>query len=627
MTTIDWLIRHVVLHQPFLRNKIFYHVRTALNCRTINYKFCIKLGFLLSNQYFELIKLKLQNKEYLYLDDSIDARIGLFKLKDVDLFIAIFNQLDDNDYAIINTIDDILMFCLRLQKRKKQQQDNDSTSYDNKILEYLLFGQQRLVLKKTVNFYKAICKRGYLKIIQCLKDDFNRFLSFEYKYFFSLAISSKNILLVKELYDKNLFNKLELHDKEDLLAESVQTGSIELFTLVSEYFANSFFIFKLRRKEFYNDSLLFYFFISAIKSNSFDMYMHIINTFGMSFLDQEQTIHPSLLALEFPTKEIIDHLLSKNLVPSSQVLHLCVCALQKGKYALYEQLQTYFNVSFVTIRECYELVGAMNIPYDDITRVDYLVNKLMVPINFEDVVRSASYPETFKLLFTRLNKSELPDLYAQINSIIFNACMGNAGEVLLCLYNEFGGDFPKALIWDWIPLDCTLKTLQIALTIDPPTQEIVPSLFKVLEQLAQTCKNNISVFELLFDVMYNGPSPLTRDPNDYIGVFKGAIRGGRILTLQYLYNQGLTIPTKASYIEILKDAAQYGRLTIIKYILEHQQQYSIPLTPLIETSMKAHKYDCVDYLLPKEVSQTLTIKELVQYCTNYINIQESQLMS
>jgi len=628
MTDTDKLFRQVVLKEPFLRNRIYYHVCTALNCRTINYKFCVKLSILLQNNYFELIKLKLQNKEYLYLD-GMDGITQLFRLKDLDLFIAIFNQLNDQDYEFINSLD-ALNLCVELQ----HQYQHDNNTYDNKALEYLLFGQQRLVFEKSLEFYKSICIRGYLGIIKRLKSDlFNGMDSKQYTLIFYPAIQSKNILLVKELYNKSLFNGLEIYNKEMMLAESVKTGSIEIFTLVSEYFADSFFFFQLRRKDFYTNNLLGFLFGAAVKGNSFDMYMHLINTFDMSFLRQHKMMYyenPFLLAVQLPTNEIIEHLINNNLLSDDYATYLCLSAMQRGKYALFQQLKTYFKDKILGVPHAYQMASEVDPPFNDLSRVEYILDTLKVPIKVMDIIRSAQYPQTFKYLFERYNKAEMPNLYAQINTIVSYVCMYNTPEVLLYLHNEHAVDFTKTRVWTslCIPPLCSLKTLQIAITIYPPTQDIVPTLSKVLEYFAQNCKtNNISMFELLFDIMYNGPSALTRDPNDYIGAFRGAIRGGRILTLQYLYNQGLTIPTEITYIELLKEAAQYGSLSIIKYILEHQQQYSIPLTPLKETSMKAHKYDCVDYLLPKEVSQTLTIKELVQYCTNYINIQESQLMS
>jgi len=623
MTTIDKLFRHVVIIDTFLRNKIFYHMSTALNCRTINYKFCVKLSFLLFNRYFELIKLKIKNKEYLYLD-GMEGVNQLFRLKDVDLeiFIAIFNQLDDQDYKLISSVGDILQFYFK-QQPEDNRNSTTTINYDNKILEYLLFDQKRLVLNKSIDFYKTLCKRGYLKIIQRSGSYFSRLVPLEFKYLFAAAISSKNILLVKELYDKSLFNSMELHNKQQMLLDSIETKSLPLFTLVSKYFANSFFLMKLRRKEIYTKTLLKFLLIRSLKANSFDIFMYLVNTFDMS-LSEYQYIF--ILAIELPTNQIIDYLLSKNLVPNNDVNEMCLSALQRGKYTLYEQLQTYFNNNIDMVPEDYQMGGEYDPPFKDISRVEYLINKLNVRIRVTDVIKSTEYPETFKCLLDKLNKSELPKLYAEINSIIAHVYMYNTPEVLMYIHNEHGVDFTKTIIWTSLCIhpQCSLKTIQTVLTIYPPTLELVPTLCKVLEHFAHKCKtNNISAFELLFDVMYNGPSALTRDPNDYIGVFKGAIRGGRILTLQYLYNQGLTISTITTYIELLKEAAQYGSLSIIKYILEHQQEYEIPLTSITETAMIAKKYDCVDYLLHKEVSQNLTIKELVHYCIDDFNMEGS----
>ncbi|KAF2071782.1 hypothetical protein CYY_006889 [Polysphondylium violaceum] len=592
---MDSLFRQVVFLDSFLRKKVFQQVAHGLNCRTINYKYCVKLSFLLDRKYYQLIKLKLANKEYLYLD-GVDGVKALLALQDIDLFVGIIEQLDDESFSMLGKVDDVLYYC--------SQQGN------YKALQYLL-QQKRKQFWKSISFFESICSKGYMDIVAKFKTEMFGFLHpYSYKGIIQETISTKNTQYIKDIFNKNLFNNMTLEDKESVLVSSAETGSIEVFKLISLYFAESFFFFGYRKKDFYTNNLLARLFSAAVKANGLEIYMHLFKTFDLSFLNVYSFTllgNPFNDLVRHPTEDMINHVMDNNLLNLSHLNQMSFYALQNRKFQVYQKfkaimptlkLPSHFRLSYVNPP-----------PFDDIPLIEYIVDTLRTPLEVLDLFKSTENLEAFKYIWGRIGIDK--DIYFHINTIISCVHQNNNPDVLLYLYHECGVNFEKTRIWSTlsIPPLCSLKTLRTVIAICPPTLDMMPCLAKALEFFAQRCTvQNTRLFTLMFETMYQ----LSNDPIHFTGAFRGAIRGGRILTLQYLYDKGLRIPTQEEYTMLLEEAASTGSCSIIKYILENHRQYDLPLRPLTEQAMLSQKYDCVDYLLPRDFC--LTIKDLVKYC-------------
>ncbi|KAF2069277.1 hypothetical protein CYY_009404 [Polysphondylium violaceum] len=614
---MDDLFRQIFFN-PTLNENIFHHVVHDVNYRTINYKYCLNFSWLIKNQYFELLRTKSNNDEYILLYQ--ERKKDIFKITDLELFILCFKMIRDvynNSSMEIGALE----YCAK---------------YNNwNVVKYLI--NQKYAFKSGF-FLECAAAKGNQSMVKLFCQHAK--VSLRSQAFLN-AVSSRDRDIVGMVFKhfREEFNRQLLQDREDILVAAMETGDLELFKIVKNQFKRSFTFYRLRT--IFHKPLLWRLYGASMKN--FDTYKYLYEHFGTSLnpnaaktgstnispskavekcsaatsASPSATIHPFVFAATHGSDDIIQHAMEKKLINKNtmSIAALSEAALLNGHFDLYKTICKNYNSS---ITPSTAHLGKMSSLPTSIDQVIYMVENLRLPYCKYSIQRSASHStEIFKYLYEKsFGQWEFSSDLSFINHIIAQGYKENNIEVIHYLSDK-GVCFANSNLWsDLVKLDPNqcYKLLYTLFSIQPPTYSDLPLLIKALEYFSQHSRN-VNVFKLVYHQVVH---ELSYDPLDLSQLLSLAAKGGRLQTFIFLFQQGVR-PYGMDYLKLLEEASLYGSLQIMKYIIQNYFN-TLYLNPnIIENAIKHNHYNIIDYLIPFYPNYTsqdpnfLEIKEMFSY--------------
>jgi len=554
---MDVLFRQVFYQQPFIRKNIFYQVVNDSNCKTVNYRYCYGLNWMIEDRYFELLKLKLRNKEYLHMGKVVIWGFGIFKIRDLDIFkqiLPLYSQYNRDYYGAVE-------HCCRNENWVVAKYlIEQKTSYsDTQVLEIVTEKGSVEMLEYLLQFPIA----GIVVVT------LNTFL---------YAIVSKNQRLVSMVFEcgRHCFVKLYPEEKDRVLVAAMSSGSQEIFRIVQKHYERSFYFFAVRKRSFYHKELVWKLLNASVVS--FVMFKYCVDMFGIPLVS---------------TTAAVDHQdESSGSSDLCRIKDICLAAIGYGQGDIVGYLISKGLVNHGTTTPPPVIVGELD-------KAKYIVEYLQIPIKQIDLEKSIRSTEVFKYLYESSKGSEVHLDPSFINNIISQAYIDNNIDMVIYLHQQglLKPQSRDSVVWSSLlhmdPNNCT-NMLNTLFTLHYPTHKDIPSLIRGLENFALRSKR-FKVFQMLFDHIYQH---ISRDHSLYYNCFKLTARGGRLVSLRYLFEQGL-LPEDP--LKVLQEAAHTGVLSILKYLIENHDSFknaASNTTSLLEKSIANNHLDCVEYLIP-----------------------------
>ncbi|KAF2069278.1 hypothetical protein CYY_009405 [Polysphondylium violaceum] len=599
------LLFNQVYFNSFIKKQILDHLVHSINYKTINYKYCFDVAWLIRNENYGLLASKLHHHEYLYLDKY---RIkDLFKIKDKKLFIQCFEKFrvyydnhggivcghyQDTEANVNNVQSSVLEFAV--------EHDNDDAFMYLFDRQYQFTGSLLLEL---------LCTKGKLDLIRyiatSMKEIPNQYVSVEC---FLKAVKCQDKELVALLFQLfgEFFSSQSLENREKILIESLDYGGLEIFNLVQKYFQESIFLFSLRKGLIYNKTMLWTLYLCTLKS--YKTFTYLLDHFDLSFTQIEQEpdffISPHIVASSFGDSLVVKHMLETNKSLQQDIDPMCFNALVEAHFEMYSMIKTHYNSPLVPLPRFFK-IGCMKEKSLTCENVKYLVETLKADISREDLERSGPF-EVFKYLFLHhqniksgLESNGLND-YTFVNSVIDRAYKQSNIDYIVLLHKQ-GVSLKENHVWsrdlelfgnlDKRVAQHFLKTL---ISICPPSVDDLETLVKALEYFCRH-SDNVNIIKLLYGqvIAISGDSDTDTRPS-----LSHAAQGGRFQTLLFLFNKNLK---PNNYYELLEAAARGGSITVMKYIFE---KYAFHLSniqshpKILENAIMYNHLNCVEYLVP-----------------------------
>jgi len=582
---MDKILFKKVIFNSFINKQIIYHMINDVNYRSINYKYCFNVSWLIGNSYFKLLACKLKNNEFLLLDkEKIDC---VFAIKEIDLFVKCFKRFQVHFDAYGGVTCNLTGHGVLELAIENQNYDAFKFLFEHKYNFAGPFLLEYLVKSGCLSLIKDLCTDHIVSThpdmisITC----------------FLLAIESKRLDIVSFLFQhfQQYFSQQSLENRERILISSADSGDLDIFCKVQQYFHESVFLFSIRKSLVYNKEFLSKLFYNSFRS--YQVYKFINDNFDLSFIQQENDTHPFYSAVPNSDKEVFQKLLdtySKNINDYGIIEDICLMALICGDFDRYKLIREYFSGSLLSIPKSFR-VSKMN--NKSMENIKYVVEILKTPIYINDLIALAECPlHVFQFAYQHIDQSSISIF--MVNRII-SVVYRNRNLDILFYLSEQQVSFIGSNLWsdleelDYLSVDISL--LKRLVLIQPPKVDDLPALAEILQRVSQISQN-IDLVKLFYEQVVN----VSGDPVvDTRTCFSKAAKGGRIQTMKFLFEQQMT---PNNFFKLLEEASAAGSLNIIKYLFEN---YNQPLLNGIESNPKIlekailHNHlNCVEFLLP-----------------------------
>jgi len=560
-----------------IRNNILYYIINDVNCKTINYRHCYDVYWLIINKHWELLKYKLKNKEYLNCTE--DGIRESFKIDDLQLFIMLFNRF----------------------KNIYKEHWNGKTHSGHAIKICAGYGKWHLVfylMEQGFNYQFgelitiAIILNNY-EILKELKLREKNFITTKLSYAdLDYLLNGRDKRIISFVFSQFKFKDLTIEQCESVLVKAMKMD-LEIFKSVQRYIESTFYFFSWRRDKFYHQDLLYKLYKSSVHSiaNCKYLHEHFDMSFALSFQSQD---NPFVEIGFYGNVQVFQYLIDNNMFNENYI------------QATIDESVRCLNIDFIkhiisNVRpidmEQYD-EDYIQADYKSLEDAQYMIEVLGVHVKELDV-ESASSIEEFKYYYNRFIQEGNIMETDLLNHIIYSCFQFNNAEILLYLHQQ-GVSFLDTDLWSYLGdlfdnVDCT-KLFETLFTIYPPTLanfDDLPDSYQIIEFWFDP-----KYFIMLFNYIVNN---LSSDLTNFSSCYKVVARSGRIKILEFLFNHQIPV---TSYTDILEEASRYGNLNIIKYIIYNRSQEvsNTDKISILDLSLEFNHFDCAEFIFP--------------YCTN-----------
>jgi len=591
---MDILFR-TVFNQIFIRKSIFYHVENDIDCKSIKYKYCYHLEWLIRNNHIELLRYKLKNNEYLYIDSNSQR---IYQIKDETLFKQCFLRVKERIKNYSFGKDDPLTLAAQNQNYHAFKYLFEVEKYcngivDNEQASYFL----GLVIKMgDIDLVKKCL--GYIKVITSHLP-------------FTCAIGTRDVEMIKLLTDlpkKEYVEMLMLvQNYNKILKAAMSTLDIGIFEMVRKFIEDS-----NVNKEYSKDQLLLWQLLD-ISTKSLETFRYMADNFDISFISNVITpprllkipLHPFCSAVSYGRKDIILYLSNKGLTKNIHVESMASTALLDGNLDIYEFISNTFKRSQTLVPMGFSFEKMKYPPLSVTKELKYIFEVLKVPVNEHDLVTAATISlDVFKYIYELLK----PDLSIfnklYIVERIFQTAITNGRLDIITYMYQQGVTLNSVWIHIWSisnadkdPINVIkfLNTLIIAEPLESNhlTRANIPMILKC------TVMHNFKVFKYLFELLYKYAR---NDKEMIIQILLKAAQSGRIKAIKYIYENPM-IQFNRDNSEVIKTAVTNNQSKIVSYLLnnhstkELKKDLSLNAYIIIE-AINNNDLQCVECLVP-----------------------------
>jgi len=587
-----------------LRNQIYQEVRNA-NTRTYNYKHCYNVGWLIKYKYFELLRVKLKNNEYLFYD--IESYSSIVDIVDLELFIQCYSRMLEHFIYLAPPDNQNDRIMIRGAKNKNWE-----------ALKYLV---QTHKIKYNIHVLSEACQQGNLEICKHIYENSKNSLKAEQR-LFNCAIFSKKLSVVEWVFKsfKSEFSKLDTKTTESILFVAVSCGDVGIFKIVREYLENSIPLFSVRKKSVYSSMTLWQMHYNAMGHH--ERLMFICQEFDVkyTFKNFPKSIpHPLYGAVSHGSEETIKYLLDNKKITLDNLGNIAHTIVNQQRFHTYEIIRNYFSLPVTYIQIEIETIRDI---FTQLETVKYLVETLNITYFSEHELSKISSVSIFKYLYEHPS-GQFTQQLEQRSFIILLFCfmIRNTNVDLLDYICQKGllsrthfaleavssggmaADVNSHSFNIWKPLldlhtdDCRIvEFLNLLFSRVMFPDNLSSSLaLRLLEHHSGT--HNLEAFKILFKEIHKRID----DPILYSTCFSSCAQQGRLQSLKFLYDQGLK-PFKL--IDVIMVSIKSNNAAVLKYLVETHYTTDIEDNTLLDKAIIANHFSCVEYILSSNILST-----------------------
>jgi len=563
---MDQLFQFVFFKHAYIRNNIYYQLSNGNNKKSIKYKDFSNLNILINNDYIEIVKSKLKNREFMTYD--MKTKKDICKIKQPDIFQQCLERFDHHFNSYLK--DQFVIWAA------------DQNNWH--LVSYLMDKGYNYNIHTLM---ESACSKGQTELVKKLSK-MTKTVSLNS---FIFAILSKNQEIVKSVfeYGQTSFATIGKLDRERVLIDSLAIGNLEIFKIVKKYFEDTNALFSFVRWFGYQQQLIWRLYVVSVIN--FETYKYIFDNFDLSFTRTEKPPHdiqyPPVAATEFGSEQVLIHMFENNLVVPDCINRMTAKALPYGHINLYELFKNQYKLD-VSL-EGFNLSGIKNF-FPTLGQVKYIVEHLGIQLHKNDLLFAAKSPEIFKYIFEKGS-------FDPTMEHLYYCCKHNNLDTIKFLYQKGLVNIEWTIISNHIlvinPNNC-FDILKLLFTLYRPTIDDLPELMKNLEDASKKCTNS-SVFRFLFAQVHK----YTTSSVAYDKCILNACKKGRVVNLQLMIDSGVK-PSQGLVESAMQKAAVGGHLSVIRYLINSYCVQPIVLPPtILNNAVIYNHFHLVQYLFPE----------------------------